>query len=166
MFKNKWSRGLVTFGVKVFVVGIIGTQATILTPVVAQSPTEQNSGSQPRIIQSLIGYSPTDYQLDEETYNKYVLYTETIAAGLSYKDYKKLSKIAYCESSYNADAIGPDGHDGGIMQIRDIHTKKAKELGHDITTLEGNIRYAIYLYKTQGVKPWYSSYSCHKIKYY
>lgn len=156
--------------IKFIVVALLGTQATMFTPVVAQSPTQENSGSQPRIIQTLQGYSPKDYTLDEETYNKYILYTEVTKAHLSYADYKKLSKIAFCESGYrmydeNGSVLkNSKTKDGGLMQINPIHESTAEKLGLDLETLEGNIRYAIYLYKQNGARDWYSSYKCHKIK--
>jgi len=50
-----------------------------------------------------------------------------------------------------------DGRDYGIFQIRDIHIKKAEELGMDIKTPEGNIDYALYLFGENGTRDWNAS---------
>ena len=43
----------------------------------------------------------------------------------------------------------------GLFQIDErFHKKTALALGHDIYTPEGNISYAVELYKKEGIKPW------------
>ena len=79
-----------------------------------------------------------------------------------------LIKIAKCESQFRQfDEDGSvlrgkvDKRDTGVMQINTkYHAKSAAELGFDITTTEGNIAYAKYLYKHQGTSPWKASKSC------
>jgi hypothetical protein len=77
-----------------------------------------------------------------------------------------LLKVAYCESgnlqTKNGKVVsGPDGHDKGRFQIRDIvHQKDAEKLGMNIYTWEGNTAYALYLYKHHGLTPWNSSRHC------
>lgn len=84
------------------------------------------------------------------------------------KDTPILKKIASCESQYRQfDATGAvlrgrvNPQDVGFMQINEkYHLSTALKLGLNIYTLEGNLDYAKYLYKTQGVKPWVHSSSC------
>ncbi len=74
--------------------------------------------------------------------------------------------IAKCESGFrqfNTDGTVLSGGSGGmigIFQISSLHITKAVSLGFDITTVEGNIGYARYLYMTQSTDPWISSISC------
>jgi hypothetical protein len=43
----------------------------------------------------------------------------------------------------------------GVFQIMaSIHAEDAKNMGHDIMTIEGNVDYARHLYETSGTKPW------------
>jgi hypothetical protein len=90
---------------------------------------------------------------------------EIIAEHL--KDMPILKKVALCESrsrQFNEDGSVLRGEynpqDVGIMQINEkYHLDTANKLGYNIYTLEGNIDYAKYLYRTQGLKPW--TYSSH-----
>lgn len=55
--------------------------------------------------------------------------------------------------------INKQSNDVGIFQINvHYHGETAKKLGMDIYTLEGNIAYAQYLLKTQGLNAWIHSY--------
>lgn len=73
-----------------------------------------------------------------------------------------LLKIANCESGnkqFNEDGSVIRGvinkYDVGRFQINLLyHEAKAKELGYDLFTYEGNTNYAIWLYEHQGTKPW------------
>ncbi len=81
-----------------------------------------------------------------------------------------LVEIARCESQFRQfDANGAvlkgkiNKGDMGLMQINKYyHADKAKELGFNLKTLEGNMAYAQYLYNKEGVKPWISSSPCWK----
>lgn len=42
----------------------------------------------------------------------------------------------------------------------DWNGKEATEMGDDIYTEDGNIRFANYLYETQGLEPWHWSKPC------
>lgn len=84
-----------------------------------------------------------------------------------FKDTPILKKVASCESQNrqfdeNGNVIRgfQNSQDVGYMQINEkYHLQTSIKLGLDIYTLEGNLDYAKYLYKTQGLKPWvYSSY--------
>lgn len=69
--------------------------------------------------------------------------------------------VAKCESGFRQ--FGPDGtplYDPshtyiGVFQISEaIHTPRAQQLGHDLTTVDGNLSYARSLYNAQGTGPW------------
>ncbi len=76
--------------------------------------------------------------------------------------------IAKCESQFRqTDKNGKllkNAHSSaiGVFQIMSsIHAGNAeKNLGIDITTIEGNAAYARYLYEKSGTKPWNASKSC------
>ena len=79
-----------------------------------------------------------------------------------------LVKIAKCESGFrqysgNRPLRNPSSSATGVMQIMySVHHKRASRLGHDITTLDGNLAYALYLYKNEGTRPWNASKHCWK----
>ena len=85
-----------------------------------------------------------------------------------FKDDPALIEVAKCESTFRH--LGKDGNvirgianskDVGVMQINEIyHEKRAEKLGIDIHTLEGNMAYAKWLYKREGLQPWNSSSKC------
>lgn len=85
-----------------------------------------------------------------------------------YAKYPVLAEIAFCESTMrqyddNGNVLRGkvDSADVGIMQINQrYHAEKAKELGYDLMTPEGNLGFALYLYKAQGSRPWNASKSC------
>lgn len=77
-------------------------------------------------------------------------------------------KVAQCESGLAQ--YQPDGalvHDPitgdhiGLFQIsRTLHAKQALSQGWDITTPEGNIAEALWLYRKNGLTDWKASESC------
>ncbi len=79
-----------------------------------------------------------------------------------------LVDIAWCESKLRQ--FNPDGtvlrgkvnkKDIGYFQINEYwNGAQAKKLGFDIYTERGNIGMALYLYHTQGTKPWNASKKC------
>lgn len=79
-----------------------------------------------------------------------------------------LTRIARCESSFRQfDSSGNilrgkvNKKDIGVMQINEqFHAAKARSLGIDLYTLQGNLKYAALLYKEQGTAPWNSSEGC------
>ncbi len=87
-----------------------------------------------------------------------------------FKDTPILADIAFCESSFRQyDANGNvlkgvvNKGDVGVMQINKYYQgSKAKALGDDLNTSEGNMAYAKYLYEKEGTKPWDSSSDCWK----
>lgn len=87
-----------------------------------------------------------------------------------FKETPILFQIARCESGLAQ--LHPDGkvvYGGyknamvGLMQINTlVHTQRARLLGYDIETLNGNIGYAKYLYRHQGARTWKDSKHCWK----
>ena len=87
-----------------------------------------------------------------------------------FSDKPILAEIARCESRFRQE--DKDGEvlvgevnkfDKGVMQINELyHGDRADKLGLDITTLEGNAKYARFLFEKEGVKPWNSSSKCWK----
>ncbi len=79
-----------------------------------------------------------------------------------------LAEIAFCESSFRQlDRNGNvmrgkvDNGDIGVMQINErYHAVAAEKLGYDIYTIEGNLKYAKWLYNKEGTVPWRSSEPC------
>lgn len=77
-------------------------------------------------------------------------------------------EIARCESNFrqftDSGSVlrgGSGGEMVGVFQFfESIHTAAAAKLGHDITTLEGNLAYAEYVFQTEGSTPWNSAKSC------
>ncbi len=79
-----------------------------------------------------------------------------------------LAEIAKCESRFKQ--FKKDGTllrgiltpaDVGVMQINEYyHKATAEKLGLNIQTLEGNLKYAEYLYNKQGTQPWSASKHC------
>lgn len=140
---------------KIMIAGMITTLTLVSSPFLGiaadvtkehvqnlLNPTISNEISQPITLQSFL----SDYFADTP-----VLY-----------------EIARCESTfrhYNSKGDVLRGKvnkfDIGVMQINELyHLDKAKELGLDIYSLEGNIAFAKYLYEKYGSKPWVSSSKC------
>lgn len=82
-----------------------------------------------------------------------------------------LVAIATCESNqrqFKADGVHlirdyATGDHVGYFQIsQKLHAKTALKMGMDIKTKEGNIAYALYLYKLHGTRDWNASKHCWK----
>lgn len=79
-----------------------------------------------------------------------------------------LAEIARCESQFRQhDKAGRalrgtvNPKDVGVMQINELyHGERAKSLGYDIYSLEGNLAYAKWLYEREGGNPWSASGYC------
>lgn len=84
--------------------------------------------------------------------------------------YQTLKRICTCESGLtqydeNGEVLRgiTNKQDIGICQINEYyHEKKINNLGIDIYTRVGNIKFAKYLYDTYGTTPWVWSKSCWK----
>jgi hypothetical protein len=86
-----------------------------------------------------------------------------------FADIPVMIPIAKCESNFRqfdmAGALsgGTNGGMVGIFQINAaVHKTFANSLGMDITTTDGNLAYARYLYEQEGTAPWNSSSACWK----
>lgn len=85
-----------------------------------------------------------------------------------FADIPHMIAIARCESDFmhydllgNVVAGGTKNGMLGVYQINaKVHQKTAREMGLDITTLDGNLAYARYLYEQNGTDPWLSSMPC------
>ena len=85
-----------------------------------------------------------------------------------FKETPILAEIAKCESRFRQ--VGKDGKvlrgevnksDLGLLQVNEYyHGEKAEDLGYDLTTVNGNLAYAKYLYNKEGTKPWSASKKC------
>lgn len=91
------------------------------------------------------------------------------AAKVAKIDGKTAIKIAACESTlrqFDAETGEPlrgvhNPADVGLFQINEkYHLKKSQSLGYDIYTTEGNIGYAMYLMKEDGLRHWTYSKKC------
>jgi hypothetical protein len=77
-----------------------------------------------------------------------------------------LREIAACESGFrqwNDDSSVLQNEAGavGVMQILEsVHRARAKSLGYDIDTFEGNTGYALILFEENGVADWAASIRC------
>lgn len=74
-------------------------------------------------------------------------------------------EISRCESGWNQ--FSDDGSvltshtsDLGLFQINKSWKPTAKKLRFDITTIQGNIGFALWLYQQYGTSPWTASKSC------
>lgn len=70
-----------------------------------------------------------------------------------------LIAVVGCESGYrqfnaSGGVLTSSTNDKGIFQINHIWWQKAKDLGYDISTIDGNIDMGIYIYKTAGIRSW------------
>ena len=69
-------------------------------------------------------------------------------------------KTIICESGGNqftskGKVLVSPTKDRGIMQINaPVHEKKAKSMGWNIDTTEGNLAYGYWLYQREGLYPW------------
>ncbi len=85
-----------------------------------------------------------------------------------FADIPELIEVAWCESSFrHYDRYGrvkrgfENNSDIGVMQINAFyHERTARSLGFDIYTLQGNLDYARWLYRKEGLVPWNHSRSC------
>ncbi len=85
-----------------------------------------------------------------------------------YEEDPILVEIARCESQFrhlNEDGTVLRGvvnnQDVGVMQINlYYHAEDAEKMGHDLSSLEGNLAYAKALYEKKGTNPWSASKPC------
>ena len=70
----------------------------------------------------------------------------------------KMAKIVECESNFKLKAHNPYNKNGstdsGLFQINSIHRAKAKKMGIDLDTVQGQFAYTRYLVQKNGYKDW------------
>lgn len=70
----------------------------------------------------------------------------------------KMAKIVECESGFKLKAHNPYNKNGstdsGLFQINSIHRAKAKKMGIDLNTVQGQFAYTRYLVEKNGYKDW------------
>lgn len=76
-----------------------------------------------------------------------------------------LQQVALCESGakhYDAKGRIIKSHtkDYGIFQINHIHWDYALRQGYDVFSPNGNMAYALYLYRRNGLNDWLASRAC------
>ncbi len=107
--------------------------------------------------------SPTQIrQFTEAEQARIYLYEKT---GYDWNKYKKLEKIALCESGFDIEAYNPRSNDSGLWQINfNTWDKRAKKLGLDYkNSWKDNTDLAFIILEEQGVRAWRASFKCHGI---
>ena len=162
---NNLVRRLVRIVSKGLIVVLIGSSVTLYKPAMAEAPSE-HEGWNPQNIQTLLSHplANENFELSEQLYNKYILYTETISAGLTYKDFRKLRNVALCESSYRHDGIyGDKKRAYGFFQIWegtfDFFLSRAEAQGMNIDgfhykDIESQVRITIWAYENKLMSNW------------
>lgn len=90
---------------------------------------------------------------------KLFLYQEVLKTELTYSDYLLLRKIAFCESTWrqwdkNGNLLVSYGNQG-LFQINKLaHEETYTAMGLDVSNPYDNIKYAVYLYKKNGIRDW------------
>jgi len=82
-----------------------------------------------------------------------------------FKDTPVMAEVARCESDFrqfseSGTPLRSSGMIGVFQFYESIHTSLAKAHGFDLTTLDGNLGYAKYVYDTEGTTPWNGSRYC------
>lgn len=87
------------------------------------------------------------------------LYEAAHEAGLTHKDYSLLNEIVRCESGWRQFAkdgtpIVSSGNIG-LAQINKLaHESVYEKMGLDPNEPEDNLKFAVYLYQRDGIRPW------------
>jgi len=93
---------------------------------------------------------------------KQFLKIEIAKQGLSQRDFEILSAIIQAESQWRQFEFPGvvlkgkiNDKDIGLCQINEFwHLSEAEKLGLDIYTVEGNLKFCVWLYKKEGTEPW------------
>jgi hypothetical protein len=136
---------------------------TMLASVVTGNPvTATSTAAETNNVPVEVSVKP-----DPNTNKKSISATEE-AVREYFQDIPVLIDVVYCESRFVQ--LNPDGSvmrgranpdDVGVMQINEeYHLATAQKLGINLNTLEGNMAYGRYLYKTFGTDPWVHSAPC------
>jgi hypothetical protein len=155
----------------------VGPMSMLVGKMITSQPIQEvsaesvESNSTPDAATSTVATSTQEVKKNEvaKTVTKKVAYTDIKKVVKNYfADAPVLAEIARCESTYrHFDSNGEvlrgqaNSRDVGVMQINErYHSARARALGIDIYSLEGNMKYARLLYKEQGSAPWKASAGC------
>lgn len=118
----------------------------------------------------LADYSPADPTFGSAPQEVFVVEARGLRDYVEeyFNDIPVMAKIAGCESKFRhfskrgqviRGEIVPE--DVGVMQINETyHRNAAQKLGYDIYSVNGNLKYARYLFQKEGTTPWLSSVKC------
>lgn len=144
--------------------GMVGTD----TPAVIQTSAQASTSS----ISSTVTVVDTDNVEATDTKKKALDRNAELESKvrLFFADTPIMAEVLKCESrfrQFNADGTVMRGiannKDVGLAQVNEFyHLKRAKKLGYNIHTVEGNLAYAKLLYQEEGTDPWISSAPCWK----
>lgn len=87
------------------------------------------------------------------------------ALGATDAERTELEKICYCESNntqllWSGEPLISETSDIGACQINWVNWDTADALGHDLTNLEGNAAFTLFMYRERGSYPWKNSAAC------
>lgn len=165
MQRNKLVRYACVWVIKGLLGAILGVSLTITKPALAVAPDFQKEAWQPLEIQTLLErpYADENFKLSEAQEIKFKLYLETQRQGLSYWDYRRLAKVAFCESSFRHEGVyGDKGRAYGVFQFWkstfDYFASKAQAEEMNYYSMDDQIQLAVYAYKTKQMSHW----TCYK----
>ncbi|MEI6042372.1 MAG: hypothetical protein WCQ00_02280 [bacterium] len=157
-----------TIGLAMLVSGIVGTDTTAVIQTQDALATTSTSISLVKVADA----ASIDTTNDTPVKTKKVDINSEVESKvrLYFADTPIMAEIVKCESrfrQFNADGSAFRGiannQDVGIAQVNEYyHAKRAKKLGYDIYSVEGNMAYAKLLYQEEGTAPWISSAPCWK----
>lgn len=100
-----------------------------------------------------VPYTPKRYKVLSSSSSK-----EEIKLAVIEEFGHKMAKIVECESGFKLKAHNPYNKNGstdsGLFQINSIHRAKAKKMGIDLNTVQGQFAYTRYLVEKNGYKDW------------
>ena len=152
--------------------GMVGTNNPVITETSTQASISTTSSREISFVKVAEAESINDSVSAPEAKTKKLDRNADVESKvrLYFKDTPIMAEIVSCEShfrQFNADGTVLRGiannQDVGIAQVNEYyHAKRAKKLGMDIYTVEGNMEYAKLLYDEEGTDPWISSAPCWK----
>ena len=150
--------------------GMVGTENAVITETSTQASITATSSRNISLIKVAEAESIDDSNSATKTKKLDRNAEIESKVRLYFKDTPIMAEIVKCESrfrQFNADGTALRGiansQDIGIAQVNEYyHAKRAKKLGMDIYSAEGNMAYAKLLYEEEGTAPWISSAPCWK----
>lgn len=100
-----------------------------------------------------VPYTPKRYKVLSESSTK-----EEIKLAVIEEFGHKMAEIVRCESGFKLKAHNPYNKNGttdsGLFQINSTHRAKAKKMGIDLDTIQGQFEFAKYLVNENGYRDW------------